>query len=449
MPEEARPTAFIDGLYGKLVEGGINYFFPSAILQTIETGVESAACGMTVSSDRASLILLWLGSRYSLRRTEPFSAEELKLLKGIGAVLGSRYRMIADTDRVQKRFELFRGLPEDRYVSACIDDTPYAQEIWQGPDRIEDTIEVLRTSSLSTYENRRISTGALLFGKYPDPCHESPVTPVGALRYSPAVTSIRSFYRLCDGLETLALVDQNGFLAEIVDLEEWARPLSDTDLPVPPPARYKTHVRATLCGGHVCMILTPNGEMKIFANGVQVFHFLDGRWRLTDAQRKYELWTEAIGNTELAERLFTTALNLAEDRRGGLLVVLDDPGMAASLVSRSDLLTSVPNHGQDAVAGSKDRFHYLLRQKRVMEIPGTVLETVARIDGGIVLDSGSNLLAFGAILRHPDLTDVFPESIEGGRTRAAISASRFGSVLKISEDGLVSFFHNGRCVWDI
>jgi hypothetical protein len=31
----------------------------------------------------------------------------------------------------------------------------------------------------------------------------------------------------------------------------------------------------------------------------------------------------AIRNRELAERLFTTALNPAEDRRGGLLVVLD------------------------------------------------------------------------------------------------------------------------------
>ena len=56
---------------------------------------------------------------------------------------------------------------------------------------------------------------------------------------------------------------------------------------------------------------------------------------------------------------------------------------------------------------------------------------------------------FGATLRHPDLTDVFPESIEGGRSTAAISASRFGNVLKISEDGLISFFQNGRCAWDI
>jgi len=300
-----------------------------------------------------------------------------------------------------------------------------------------------------TYENRRISTGALLFGKDPDPCHEPPVTPSGCLRYSPALTSIRSFYRLCDGLQTLALVDENGFLAEIVDVEQWAQPLSDTRLAVPSPTRYQTHSRATLCGGHVCMLLTPNGEMKIFANGVQVFLFRDGRWRLTDAERKYSLWTGAIGNVELAERLFGAALNLAEDRRGGLLVVLDDPSTARKLVSRNDLLSPLPDRGEHPVAGSKDQLHYLLHQKRVLDVPSAVLETVARIDGGIVLDRDSNLLAFGAILRHPDLADLHPDNIEGGRTTAAISASRFGCVLKISEDGMISFFRNGKCIWDI
>jgi hypothetical protein len=29
-------------------------------------------------------------------------------------------------------------------------------------------------------------------------------------------------------------------------------------------------------GGNICLVLTPNGEMKIFAGGVQVFHFLEG-----------------------------------------------------------------------------------------------------------------------------------------------------------------------------
>jgi DNA integrity scanning protein DisA with diadenylate cyclase activity len=114
------------------------------------------------------------------------------------------------------------------------------------------------------------------------------------------------------------------------------------------------------------------------------------------------------------------------------------------------MLSFLPDRGrQHPVVGTKDQLHYLLYKKRVLDIPIAVLETIARIDGGIVLDQDSNLLAFGAILRHQNLADLHPENIEGGRTTAAIAASRFGSVLKISEDGLISFFQKGKCVWDI
>jgi hypothetical protein len=449
MSNRTQGPPFLDGLYGKFVEYGIKYFFPTARLEAVTAGSHQGKQRITENSDGSSLTLNWLGAQYVLDNGKPFSDSELKLLKSIGTVLDSRYRMILDPALVDQRFELFRGLPEDRYVSAYVDSRPYGGEVWTGPDRVEDVIEVLRTTSLSTYENRRISTGTLLFGTQPDPCHALPSTPAGALRYSLALTSIRSFYRLCDGLQTLALVDQDGCLAEVIDVEQWAEPFSNTELAVPSPDRYRTHSRATLCGGHVCMILTPNGEMKIIADGVQMFRFLDGRWRLTDAERKYQMWNDAIGNCELARRLFVAALNLAEDRRGGLLVVLEDPSSVATLVSRSDLLSSLPDYGPQPLSGSKDQLHYLLHQRRVLELPTAVLETVARIDGGIVLDKDSNLLAFGAILRHQDLAEFHPENIEGGRTTAAIAASRLGHVLKVSEDGLISFFQNGQCIWDM
>ncbi len=448
MSEQTQALPFIDGLYAKLVEGGVRYFFPSAKFD-IHAQSPASDGESIVRAAGNSLVLNWLGSRYSLTTAEAFSEAELKLLESIRAVLDTRYRMISDPTLVEQRFELFKGLPEDRYVSAFVDRAPYAKKAWQGPDRIEDAIEVLRTSSLSTYENRRISTGALLFGNHRDACHEPPTTPIGALRYNSTLTSIRSFFRLSDGLQTLALVDKDGFLAEIVDVAEWARPFADIKLSVPTALKYEMHSRATLCGGHICMILTPNGEMKIFADGVQVFHFWNGRWRVTDAQRKYDLWTEAVGNFQLSERLFTAALNLAEDRRGGLLVVLDDAQTAQRLVSRNDLLASIPVEREQSAVGSKDQLHYLLQQKRILDVPSAVLETIARTDGGIVMDGESNLLAFGAILRHPDLTNLHPENIEGGRTTAAISASRFGNVLKVSEDGVISFFRNGKCVWEI
>jgi hypothetical protein len=79
----------------------------------------------------------------------------------------------------------------------------------------------------------------------------------------------------------------------------------------------------------------------------------------------------------------------------------------------------------------------------VTELSPTVIETIARIDGSVVLDRDGNLLAFGAILRHSPVVFTPEEVAEGSRTAAAIAASQFGNVLKVSEDGRLSFYRSG------
>jgi hypothetical protein len=91
----------------------------------------------------------------------------------------------------------------------------------------------------------------------------------------------------------------------------------------------------------------------------------------------------------------------------------------------------------------------------VTELDAAVLEALAGLDGALVTDASGRLLAFGAILRHdahslagPDPAAP-PDIVEGARTTAALVASRFGPVLKISEDGIVSCFLGGARVWDL
>jgi hypothetical protein len=38
---------------------------------------------------------------------------------------------------------------------------------------------------------------------------------------------------------------------------------------------------------------------------------------------------------------------------------------------------------------------------------------------------------------------------EGGRSVAALAASHFGKALKVSEDGIISFFSGGQLVWEV
>ena len=447
----ANRVKFLSGLYSDLLENGIRYFFPGATLQRVAEGAQEMPGLLGAVPSGGQVQFRWMGNGYSLTASSKLSDHERRLLRSIGMVLSARYQLLTNEALAAQSFALFRGLPEDRFVSAFLDPGPHtsAESIAEIPDRIADAIEVLRTSSMSTYENRRISTGVLLFGSMPEPCHAPPQTPPNALRYSHQLTSIRSFHRLCDGLRTMALVDQDGLLAELIDVHEWAEPYRDMPLAVPPANKYADHARATLCGGHVCLILSPNGEIKVYNDGVPVFRFIDGKWRLVDARHRYGMWKDAIGNAELADRLFTVALNLTESRRGALFVVLDNRDAARVLVSQPDLLE---HHNHDHLAdevSSKDQLHYLLRDKSVMDVPSTVLENIARIDGAVVLCGDANLLAFGAILHHHSTEEALNRTVEGGRTTAAIAASHYGTVLKISEDGMISMYRGGVCLWEM
>ena len=307
-----------------------------------------------------------------------------------------------------------------------------------GLDRISDAIEVLRFTSLTTYENHRVSTGVVLLGSEPRR------RPAGAVPYTSELATIKSFHRLSDGLRTVFVVNPDGMLVDLVEVADFSRGHPSEKLPAPSSAAYEAHARATLNGGNLCLVLTPNGEMKVWAEGAQQFNFLDGRWRLTEACERYRQWEEAVGQAHLARMLFTAALNLAEARRGGMFVVLEERGVARQFVSPADLVfDGEPSHG------TKDQIQYLLRGKRALDMAPAILETISRLDGAIVLDRDSNLLAFGAILRHDLTLALETEIVEGSRTTAALESSRYGSVLKISEDGLVSFYSNRQKIWEI
>ena len=285
-------------------------------------------------------------------------------------------------------------------------------------------------------------------------CHKPPEVSPEAIPYASQLTSIKSFHRLCDGIHTLFLVNRDGLLVDLVDIRDWTCMFNEGDLPAPT-ADLSRALLATLQGGHICMVLTPNGEIKVMAHGTQVFNFLGGRWRLTDCVHKFDLWRDHVGN----EALRRAALQRGAESGGrpprralrGASTIPNWPSISCpSAISSTRRKRPEPirrNISQDF--GTKDQIHYLLRHKQVFGMAPALLETIARMDGSLVMDRDSNLLAFGAILRNTRMGGVDDQILEGGRTTAAVGASRFGNVLKISEDGLVSHYRNGALVWEM
>jgi hypothetical protein len=447
-PMSLPPVFAASALYDNLLQAALRQFFSRATFETepIPSLSSDGRLAIEPTNDPSVLTIRWFGSRHVLHvpARRPFTEHEVRLAKAIGRVLAARYRAIFDPKQMLERGELFRGAIEDRYVSALLDSSTEPNQ--SRADLIATAIEVLRVAALSSYENRSISSGVLLLEGDEDPMRPENRPSGMEYKYSQALTGIKSFYRLCDGLRTLFLVNRSGLVLDIVEVERYAKPAT---LEVPCSIQYRPHARATLGNRNIAILLSPTHEIKIFAEGRQVFTFRNAKWNLLDLEAKYELWATAVGNRPLAERLFQTALDLADLREGALFVVLRDAASSLShLVAPGDQLDTMRPSGGDVP--TRGQLMHMLRGRNVTDLDPAVVEALARTDGATVMDSSGRLLAVGAILLHaePPETQSYL-AVEGARTTAAMAAGRYGAVLKVSEDGVITFYDQQERIWDI
>jgi hypothetical protein len=450
------PTLAVGAAYDSLLQSALRQFFERAALDTEMTPSVSSDGRLAIepSANPAALIVRWFGTRYTLRVPGRwvFTSHEVRLAAAIGAVLAARFSAILNPRIIAERGDLFRGAIEDRYVGAFLDPRGYTIEGREArADRVASIIELLRVAALSSYENRPISTGVLLLGTSEDPCRPGIPLPEKAPAYTQSLTTIKSFFRLADGVRTVFLANSEGRLLDLIDIERWGNQACRNQiLQVPCAKAFQPHARATLQHGHICAVLSPSREIKVFAEGAELFTFRGAGWHLLDLQAKYRLWAEAVGDDALAMRIFQTALDLADAREGALFVVAREAETAVSqLVAPADRLDSSHAETTSLNAPSRRDLLYLLEGRSITDLDPNVLAALAALDGAIVMDRGGRLLAAGAILRHPPTAELEDSGVvEGARTTAALAASRFGPVLKVSEDGIITFF-DGERVWDI
>jgi hypothetical protein len=444
------PIFAASALYDSLLQAALRQFFSRATFETepIPSLSSDGRLAIEPTSDPSVLSIRWFGMRHVLHvpARRPFTQHEVRLAKAIGTVLATRYRAIFDPKQMLERGELFRGAIEDRYVGAFVDDVAYGDPKQTRADSVATAIEVLRVAALSSYENRPISSGVLLLPGETDPVRSQAISPGHEYKYSQALTGIKSFYRLCDGLQTLFLVNRTGAVLDIVEVSRYATPGT---LAVPCSAVYRAHALATAGTQNICAVLSPSHEIKVFAEGVQTFSFRNARWHLLDVKAKYEMWADAVGNPPLAERLFQTALDLADAREGALFVVLGDAAQSISqLVAPGDQLDTMRISTSDVP--SRAQLMHMLRGRSASELDPAVLAGLARTDGATVMDRDGRLLAVGAILLHTEPPEPHSNlAVEGARTTAAMAAGRYGAVLKVSEDGLITFYDQQERIWDI
>ncbi|MGZ3319193.1 MAG: hypothetical protein ACXU95_18120, partial [Isosphaeraceae bacterium] len=267
------PISRVVGLYQTLLRKTLEHFFPNAILEVQgdrsvidwDGSPSEIHYRFTDDLDGVGLEIDWLGTHLSFRPESPVPLLPLerRMVEVVVQSLDRRFRGLFDQN-LADRLDRFQYLTEDLII------TDFLQPV--SPYRVPAALEALRVAALSTYENRRLSTGALLLGSDRDPANPERINTQGAPRFNARLTAIRGFHRLCDGVQTLFIVDAQGNLFRMADIQHWADQVQGAAPPDHPcPRQYQSHAKATRQGGHVCLILTPSQEIKVFAWGTMAF----------------------------------------------------------------------------------------------------------------------------------------------------------------------------------
>ncbi|PKL79846.1 MAG: hypothetical protein CVV27_01200 [Candidatus Melainabacteria bacterium HGW-Melainabacteria-1] len=205
--------------------------------------------------------------------------------------------------------------------------------------------------------------------------------------------------------------------------------------------------------------ILPTGMLQGFRNPTADSHqpdlLYDGnRWRYLNhdlVRRKLLELEPSLGGVNA--RLWQVALRLSERKQGGLILVTSTAALAE--ICQSPEARPAPRFSVWQLLGgapdpepSEHRIspkQYVFEQYRndpINEIDTEVLVSFARIDGALVVSAQGYVLGFGLILRPPNRNRLQHET--GARSVAAQMASQYGLVIKISEDGPITVYYQGR-----
>lgn len=291
-------------------------------------------------------------------------------------------------------------------------------------------LRFVRSLAQETYENQRLSYG-IIFSDLQS----------GDAPFAQAFDNQR-VKRLTDGFSTAVILDGRcriaGYAAfeapENEGLRTSRRPWSTAGL---------AELSYKLDG--VGLSLTRSGDILVLHNNRLQFSLRAGKWRvwnhaeiLSKLRSEWTVKGPSIHIDSVLRYLYHVALDLSLRRSGALLVVLGrDSRLGDLLMSNSDRV------GAPRREAMEETLDNLMQSSAVQRIDKRLIADIAALDGALVVNRRGHVLAYGAMTRSART------GAQGARSRAAIAASREGIAIKVSSDGVISMYANGRCFMEI
>lgn len=187
--------------------------------------------------------------------------------------------------------------------------------------------------------------------------------------------------------------------------------------------------------GAFAVSITPASELEVMTCPDKIFVWRKGNWSLFDPDIFRKFLSGHLDAREI-EALIMTVYSLSKLRLGTIVLISDE-----NILVSGDL--------QKGTAGGKGILSQLIvsffKYKTISSLKHSgELISILSSDGMTLFNKDGELIDTGIIIN----TCTTPGLVTGGgRTTAATAASLYGKVIKVSEDGPIELYEDGKCVY--
>lgn len=296
---------------------------------------------------------------------------------------------------------------------------------------------LLQKLSYSSYEGSPCSSGFLCLKKLSNNIAER-INTVPDYTYNPFAKpipmSIEMFekplsYRYVDGKNSFYVIDNQSAIHGIIRVKD------PKQFDIIDRCSYR-HIESLkrIPGFRWMSYSGMHNDVILHAGRKHIFHWDRSVWRLKDASHLEKFLSEYGVNTSFAKLLISVVFSLSELRHGTLILILDN-SCKPDVIGKIDT-SPLGNALCDIVLGSE--FSYCVECKMAIGLLSS--------DGLTTFDKAGKLIGCGEIIDLTKVSNTTTQYAGGGRSQAACAASAFGVTIKVSEDGPISLFYQGKKV---
>lgn len=376
-------------------------------------------------------------SGFALKPSVKLSEEDLHFARAFSKVFNQDLSLCGD---VNKTDEIWRALRITQFLRAISRFTHFKSL------SVSRWIQTMESSMFLTYEGKSVEHIILLpysFEQTQKKLKNSYIKLKKSITIEEALLKEKWIRTVVDGrrVALLATKKSKGTINGFISLPDIKGKKTNVGYA---PHESLEDLQAVLEKNDMAFIAASTGDILILLGNGIVFNKTQGKWRYLNYNHFHQLLIEFV-DEKVTNSIISSVLNLAFERKGALFVIPR---------TKQSLKFIVTDHAKDYQVNT-----FLRRSLKGLNITNhaenQIITSASGIDGALVLDSNGNVLDVGCMIGKANEEQMKklgienPKVFEGARTNAAWNASLFGIAIKISADGQIIVFSEGKTVWEI